>query len=257
MPEITFPILATYDQFWFLSTDSRALVTLSTSEKNAVTQFVDSGGGVAVMADHPTAYTATANQLSTTFGVTFTNLLDRTPGSDPWAVVVPDLNHPELFFGVVTVFVNMSECDLAVSSPAAEVASFQSYPLFAINEDNPGRVFFDPSFVRYLDGWIDQGDNAQRIINLADWLQPCNCGDQSLLTRNDVGDINCDGATDPLDVQFLVNFVFKGLDARGAKPSCPFECGDENCDGGVDPLDVQFLVNFVFKSLDGLCNPCD
>ncbi len=84
----------------------------------------------------------------------------------------------------------------------------------------------------------------------------CDCGDQLGTDPNAVGDINCDGNTDPLDVQFLVNFVFKSLDARCPKAACSYATGDVNCDSGVDPLDVQFLVNFVFKSLDALCDPC-
>lgn len=84
----------------------------------------------------------------------------------------------------------------------------------------------------------------------------CNCGNETWIFPNAVGDINCDGNTDPLDVQFLVKFVFQSQDARCPKPACPYSCGDVNCDEGVDPLDVQFLVKHVFQSQDALCDPC-
>ncbi len=71
-----------------------------------------------------------------------------------------------------------------------------------------------------------------------------------------VGDLNCDSSVDPLDVQFLVQFVYKSLDGRCSKEACPYECGDVNCDGNIDPLDVQYLVQFVYKSQDALCDPC-
>ena len=58
------------------------------------------------------------------------------------------------------------------------------------------------------------------------------------------GDVNADGATNPLDVVFLVNFVYKGHDSVS-----PIEAfGDCNCDGQVNPVDVVMLVNYVYKS---------
>jgi hypothetical protein len=71
------------------------------------------------------------------------------------------------------------------------------------------------------------------------------------------GDINGDGSIDPLDVQFMVAYVFTGRDARVQPPNCYAEVGDVNCDGGVDPLDVSFMANKVFLGRDALCpNPC-
>jgi len=77
----------------------------------------------------------------------------------------------------------------------------------------------------------------------------CNCDDH--------GDLNLDGNIDPLDVSYMVNFVFKGLDAREQLPTCSGDNGDWDCDGSVDPIDFAFYVSFVFKSLgDGPCDPC-
>ncbi|MFC1475895.1 hypothetical protein ACFLQW_02725, partial [Candidatus Zixiibacteriota bacterium] len=68
-----------------------------------------------------------------------------------------------------------------------------------------------------------------------------------------------DGASgfSPLDVSYIVNYVYLGLDARPALPICPGKNGDWNCDGSVDPLDVVFYVVYVYKSVgDGPCDPC-
>ncbi len=99
----------------------------------------------------------------------------------------------------------------------------------------------------------EQSDVISFTVDVA---QTCDCGDQLGTDVDAVADVNCDGSSDPLDVQFLAKFVFVSQDARCAKPLCPFDCGDVNCDGSVDPLDVQFLAKFVFVSQDALCDPC-
>ncbi len=100
------------------------------------------------------------------------------------------------------------------------------------------------------------GPRPDLVAAIAELPNPCDCGDNTGADPDAVGDINCDGGTDPLDVQYLVSFVYKSQDARCSKPSCPYDCGDVNCDSGVDPLDVQFLVKFVYLSQDALCDPC-
>ncbi len=65
-------------------------------------------------------------------------------------------------------------------------------------------------------------------------------------------------AISPLDVSYIVNYVYKGLDARPVLPDCPGDNGDWDCDGAVTPLDVSWYVLFVYKSSGvGPCNPCD
>jgi hypothetical protein len=76
----------------------------------------------------------------------------------------------------------------------------------------------------------------------------CNCGVW--------GDVTDDGAVNPVDVVYLVNFVYKSLDARIQPPACPYEAGDVDCNTQVNPVDVVYLVNYVYKSLDALCRPC-
>jgi hypothetical protein len=56
------------------------------------------------------------------------------------------------------------------------------------------------------------------------------------------GDANGDGAVEPGDVVYLVNYLFRG----GASPD-PLPAGDSNCDGVVGPGDVVYLINYLFR----------
>lgn len=71
-------------------------------------------------------------------------------------------------------------------------------------------------------------------------------------------DLNFDGSINPLDVAFLVNFVYKQLDSRSSLSRiCPYDNGDWDCSGGVTPLDVAYFVSYVYKQVGaGPENPC-
>ncbi len=79
-------------------------------------------------------------------------------------------------------------------------------------------------------------------------LSSCDCGTK--------GDVNNDASTDPLDVTYLVNYVYLSQDALAERPNCPYPKGDMNCDESADPLDVTYLVNYVYLSQDALCDGC-
>jgi len=70
------------------------------------------------------------------------------------------------------------------------------------------------------------------------------------------GDMDCDGMTNPIDVVYLVNFVYLSQDARCVLPGCPYYTGDANCDYQVNPVDVVYLVNAVYKNQNALCDGC-
>ncbi len=59
----------------------------------------------------------------------------------------------------------------------------------------------------------------------------------------ELGDVNCDGSIDPLDVTYLINRVYKGWDVL-----CSDALGDLDCSGGLNPLDATYIVNYVYKS---------
>jgi hypothetical protein len=64
------------------------------------------------------------------------------------------------------------------------------------------------------------------------------------------GDANGDGAVDPADVVYLINYLFK----EGPVPD-PLEAGDVNCDDVVDPADVVYLINYLFQGGPPPCSP--
>lgn len=73
------------------------------------------------------------------------------------------------------------------------------------------------------------------------------------------GDVDNTGAATPLDVTFLVCYVYKTLDGRiyPACWNCPRELGDFDCSGGVpNPVDVVYLVSAVYKSQNAICDAC-
>ncbi|MBU0959386.1 MAG: hypothetical protein KKB31_05570, partial [Nanoarchaeota archaeon] len=78
---------------------------------------------------------------------------------------------------------------------------------------------------------------------------PCDCGVW--------GDLNGDGAINPVDVVFMINKVYLGNDQLVQPPNCPLQAGDVNCDGNVNPVDVVFMVNYVYLSNNMFCDdPC-
>jgi len=81
-------------------------------------------------------------------------------------------------------------------------------------------------------------------------MNPCNC--------EVWGDVDGSEEINPVDVVYLVNFVYKNLDARVQPDNCPYEAGDLNCDEAVNPVDVVYYVNYVYKNLTTLLctDPC-
>jgi len=71
------------------------------------------------------------------------------------------------------------------------------------------------------------------------------------------GDLDCSGSINPVDVVYLVNFVYKDQDARCYPYPwvCPVSLGDVDCSHGINPVDVVYYVNKVYKNLDAFCNP--
>jgi len=57
------------------------------------------------------------------------------------------------------------------------------------------------------------------------------------------GDANNDSRINVADVNYLVNYLFKG----GPQPVPVSEMGDSNCDKSVTLADVVYLVSYLFK----------
>ncbi len=71
-------------------------------------------------------------------------------------------------------------------------------------------------------------------------------------------DLTGDLIIDPLDVSYIVNFVYKQQDARAQLSDyCPVGNGDWDQDGEINPVDVTYYVNYVFKQIgDAPGDPC-
>jgi len=76
----------------------------------------------------------------------------------------------------------------------------------------------------------------------------CDCGV--------AGDMDCSGLATPLDVTFLVKFVYLTQDALCPLPDCPYPVGDLDCNSQVTPLDVAYIVNAVYKLQNAICDGC-
>jgi hypothetical protein len=65
------------------------------------------------------------------------------------------------------------------------------------------------------------------------------------------GDANGNGAVEPGDVVYLLNYLF----IPGSPPPIPMAAGDVNCDGVVNAADVVYLLNYLFRSGFAPCDP--
>lgn len=81
-------------------------------------------------------------------------------------------------------------------------------------------------------------------------IVPCYCGVK--------GDLNNDGRSNPLDVIYLVNKVYREADnlVYPENWDCPYPLGDFDCSGGVNPLDAHYFANLIYCNRDYTCSPC-
>jgi len=92
-------------------------------------------------------------------------------------------------------------------------------------------------------------NDCEDLIGALDVACYCECGFP--------GDMDCNGMSNPVDVVYLVNFVYKSLNALCPPAGCPYPIGDVDCSGLVNPVDVVYLVNAVYKSQNALCDGCN
>jgi len=118
--------------------------------------------------------------------------------------------------------------------------------------NNPGTFEIDttylPPFHSLLFIFCDAtGDIVPAFVKGTITIGPCDC------PLN--GDWDCSGLINPVDVVWMVNYVYR---ASGQGPCNPGHCmqnGDVNCDGAINPLDVIYLAGWVY--LPGKLPPCD
>jgi hypothetical protein len=107
----------------------------------------------------------TANQISTPLGVTFYGLVDHG-GPE----ITPDFNTLPLFNGVTTIHGDDSESYLMIQNPAEVAATYEGDNIIAILNDGKGKVVFDNTIDRFMNGNVLVVDTPQYVRNSADWL---------------------------------------------------------------------------------------
>ena len=121
-----------------------------------------------------------------------------------------------------------------------------------------GNISEDPLFCNHRIGdlglsigtspCLPENNGCASLIGALSLGCTCNCGVW--------GDVTGDGQINPMDVVYMVNFVYKQQDARIPPPNCPYAGGDVNCDTKVNPVDVVHFVNLVYKNQNAFCVPC-
>ena len=152
------------------------MVALTTAEVNAITDFVNAGGGLLLVGtDDSTSWgfdSANLNDLSETFGITF-NL-------DSWLGTSITLDTHHLTQDVSSIHVNLDyklrACSLTLSSPAVAIAEGGDNDLVAISEYGSGKVVAVSAaapfiMYRHLLTWQTEKDDLfQFSLNIFDWL---------------------------------------------------------------------------------------
>jgi hypothetical protein len=118
-----------------------------------------------------------------------------------------------------------------------------------VRRDNGSNKF---AFVSIPFYYLANSDAYALVGTISQWFgieQTCDC--------SQFGDINRDGQLNPVDVVYMVNFVYKSQDARLQISTCPGDNGDWDCDGQINPVDIVYYVNYVYKNSGvGPCDPC-
>ena len=194
--------------------------------------FGDGSGDIVAYGIHPVSFKGTATGKPASRVADF----DGDNGLD---VLVGDI-----FAGVAD-----SLCFM-INDGLGEVVAYGIHPVSfkGAATGKPGLVVADFDRDGDLDAAWFNGDTCSVAI-LFNQVS-CDCTDYC--------DLDGDPNITPVDVSYIVNYVYLGRDARPAMPNCPGDNGDWDCDGSVTPLDVAFYVNYVYKSLGaGPCEPCD
>jgi choice-of-anchor B domain-containing protein len=71
--------------------------------------------------------------------------------------------------------------------------------------------------------------------------------DPSAALRGQMGDVNCDGAVDALDIEPFLVALFEPGEYPIRYPDCDINRADINGDGAIDALDIEPFLNMLFS----------
>jgi len=139
------------------------------------------GRGLAILADHSPGFANDANYIAGRWGVSFGGYRDHR-GSSPCDSAVNFFPHP-ITDGINAIETNISEgmihyrgSSSGFSVLATKLTSGNHDTLLAALLTDTFRVFFDASFVRYLNGRVSRCQSRKLVHNISCWLEPGGCG---------------------------------------------------------------------------------
>jgi len=149
--------------------------------------------------------------------------------------------------------IGSTECSWLSTNPSNGVVPAEGYDDVVILVDATGVVAGTYNCELIITSNDPDPDDNPIIVPVSLQVIDCDCDWWGDVT----GDTGPPPQINPLDVTFMVQYVYYQNDMRTQHPNCPYEAGDSNCDGQVNPLDVTFYVQFVYFQNNMFCpDPC-
>lgn len=169
--KITAADLAGATQLWIFGTDRDDGGGFSSAEVSVITDFVDRGGGLLVVAEHDDSnysYVDDVNAVAERYGLSFH---DSFREGDDGDVMVPHDPDATLCGGVgrVPVFASVAKLDLIDASVNVGF-TIGGLPAMAWRDDGV-RVVFDRSWGGWRDTFRGSADQAALVANVAAFLE--------------------------------------------------------------------------------------
>ena len=232
-PIITDSLLSGYTELWISNSEYDWYGFFTSPEISAILNFREMGNGLMLNADHSDphggGFVHTVNQVAIPLGVTFYGWANH--GSSP---ISPDFDDHPLFEGVTSIEGNKHEAYLAISSPSVAVATYQGDDIIAVRDDGKGRVVFDSTLYRLMNGGshVLVADNPQYVRNIADWIgnDPPNTPNKPLGIK--LGKVG-----------IIYSYTTKAIDPDEDQVYYKWDWGDGSFSDWLGPFDSGTLVS--------------
>lgn len=188
-PTITVPLLSKYNQMWFFGSNPYGHRIFQKSEVDAVISFQKSGGSLLMAGDHkarpgqpcryPGDYNQNLNLIAQEYGVACSGCIyNPSVTYAPWTLFAPETSSHDIWSEVSQILAHDSECEMTVNDSKVDVIGRMknSLPVLAVRQGcaPEGKIVFDSTFVRYVDGLLGSGDQSKYALNIAAWLSTNN-----------------------------------------------------------------------------------